>query len=33
MNEDLIKQEFIREKVEKDVRTIFEAQLLTGPTH
>lgn len=28
MNEDLIKQEFIREKVEKDVRTIFEAQLL-----
>nr|DAT61296.1 MAG TPA: hypothetical protein [Caudoviricetes sp.] len=28
MNEDLIKQEFIREKIEKDVRAIFEAQLL-----
>ena len=28
MNEDLIKQEFIREKVEKDIRAIFEAQLL-----
>lgn len=28
MNEDLIKQEFIRENVEKDIRAIFEAQLL-----
>lgn len=28
MNEDLIKQEFIRERVEKDIRAIFEAQLL-----
>lgn len=28
MNEDLIKQEFIRERIEKDIRAIFEAQLL-----
>lgn len=28
MNEELIKQEFIRERVEKDIRAIFEAQLL-----
>lgn len=28
MNEDLIKQEFIRENIEKDFRAIFEAQRL-----
>lgn len=28
MNEDLIKQEFVRENVEKDIRAIFEAQYL-----
>ena len=28
MNEDLIKQEFVRENIEKDIRAIFEAQYL-----
>lgn len=28
MNEELIKQEFVRENVEKDIRAIFEAQYL-----
>lgn len=28
MNEDLIKQEFVRENIERDIRAIFEAQYL-----
>ena len=33
MNEDLIKQEFVRENIERDIRAIFEAQYQIGRAH